>query len=97
MSTKYQVPRNLDVPDRIGIPFFTTVQFVVFLAGCALAWWSWSWPLDAYLKAWLLIYIPAAFFVAPRRLGSSGWTVFDLVRFRLARVLGRPLRTVWKP
>ena len=34
---EYDVPRALDVPDRLGVPFFTTVQFFVALAGVGLA------------------------------------------------------------
>lgn len=94
---EYRVPRSLDVPDKIGIPFFSTAEFFIFLLGVvigAFVWFGTGWEVN--LRAWLLIWVPMAFLFGPRRFGPSGWTAFQLARHRVGRCL-RPKRTVWKP
>lgn len=96
---EYEVPRALDVPDRLGIPFFTTVQFLILVAGIALAVLVFKappWLIPFGVKVWLVVWIPAVALLAPRTVGQSGWTVYRLVAARVGRWL-RPRRAVWKP
>jgi hypothetical protein len=96
---EYEVPRALDVPDRIGIPFFTTVQFLIVVVGIAAAYLIFRAPdglLPLWLKPWLVIWIPALASLLPRPVGASGWTVYRLVVSRVGRWL-RPRRAIWKP
>lgn len=92
---EYEVPRNLDTPDRVGIPFFTTVQFLIFCGGLLAAYGVSQTPFPDWLKPWLLLYIPLLTLILPRKMGS-GWTVYQLLSARLGRYL-RPRRMVWKP
>ena len=97
MIPEYRVPRDLDVPDRIGIPFFTTAQVFLFLLGVVIGCWCWfgsGWEVN--LRAWLLIWVPMGFLFGPRQFGSSGWTLFAQARHRIDRCL-RPKRTIWRP
>jgi hypothetical protein len=94
--TEYRVPRSLDVPDRIGIPFFTTVQFFLGLAGVAIGVLIWLSPLEVNLRAWVAVWLPILFLLGPRSLGESGWTQFESWQARAGRWL-RPKRTVWRP
>jgi hypothetical protein len=96
---EYDVPRALDVPDRLGIPLFTTVQFLLLCAGIGLAVAAFKAPdalLAGWLKPWLVIWTPALALLLPRTVGQSGWTVYRLVLARTGRWL-RPRRTIWKP
>ena len=96
---EYDVPRSLDVPDRLGIPFFTTVQFLLLCAGIGLAVVVFKaplWLLPFEVKVWLVVYLPVFAFLLPRPVGASGWTVYRLLVARVGRWL-RPRRAVWRP
>jgi hypothetical protein len=96
---EYEVPRNLDVPDRIGIPFFTTVQFGILVVGifvCVLLWKA----LDPFgtpipTRIWL-VYIPVFAFLLPRSVTGSGWTNYRIITARVGRWC-RPRRGIWRP
>lgn len=96
---EYDVPRSLDVPDRLGIPFFTTVQFLILCVGIGLAVAVFKapvWLIPFGVKVWLVVYVPVAAFLLPRTVGASGWTVYRLIVARAGRWL-RPRRAVWRP
>ena len=96
---EYDVPRALDVPDRLGVPGFTTVQFLLLCAGIAVAVVAFKAPdalLPLWLKPWLVIWTPALALLLPRQVGVSGWTVYRLAVARVGRWL-RPRRAIWKP
>lgn len=96
---EYDVPRALDVPDRLGIPFFTTVQFLILCVGIVLAILVFKaplWLIPFGMKVWLVVYLPVAAFLLPRTVGTSGWTVYRVIVARAGRWL-RPRRAVWRP
>jgi hypothetical protein len=95
---EYEVPRALDVPDRLGVPGFTTVQFLVLVAAVVLAvalLKAPAWLVPAGVEPWLVVWLPALAFWLPRSLGG-GWTVHRAVVSRVGRWL-RPRRTIWRP
>jgi hypothetical protein len=99
VDVQYDVPRALDVPDRVGVPGFTTAQFFVLLAGIALAILAFRAPpalLPPWLAPWLVVWLPVVALLAPRPVGASGWTAYRLVVARVGRWL-RPRRVLWKP
>jgi hypothetical protein len=97
---EYEVPRALDVPDRLGVPGFTTVQFLVLVAAviATVALFKapdWLVPAGVTgVKPWLL-FAPALAFWLPRSLGG-GWTIARVVASRVGRWL-RHRRTIWRP
>jgi hypothetical protein len=96
---EYDVPRALDVPDRLGVPGFTTVQFLLLCAGIAVAVVAVKAPtalLPLWLTPWVVIWAPALALLLPRPVGASGWTVYRLAAARVGRWL-RPRRAIWKP
>ena len=96
---EYDVPRALDVPDRLGVPGFTTVQFLIAVAGIAAAALVLKAPdalLPLWFKPWLVVWTPALALLLPRPVGASGWTVYRVVVARVGRWL-RPRRAIWKP
>jgi hypothetical protein len=96
---EYEVPRALDVPDRLGLPGFTTVQFLIVCAGIAAAYLVFRAPdalLPPWLKPWLVVWLPALALLLPRTVGASGWTVYRLAVSRVGRWL-RPRRAIWRP
>ena len=92
---EYDVPRQLDVPDRLGIPFFTTVQFAILIGGCLLTYLLWKVAPEG-ARPWL-IYVPLAALLLPRPLPPHGYTLARIVAAKAGRLLRRPRRTVWKP
>lgn len=96
---EYDVPRSLDVPDRIGIPFFTTLQFGILLAGVAIMVGLWKLadphgiPLPT--RIWL-VYIPLFALILPRSVSQSGWSVYRIIVARVGR-WSRPRRAIWRP
>jgi hypothetical protein len=85
------------VPDRLGVPFFTTVQFLVLVAAVILTaalFKAPDWLVPAGVKPWL-VFVPALAFWLPRSLGG-GWTVYRVLLSRGGRWL-RPRRTIWRP
>lgn len=93
---EYEVPRQLDEPDQVGIPLFTTAQFFWLLAGVGLAAWAFQADLPGWLKPWLCLYLPLAAILLPRSFTKSGWTAARIVSARLGRWC-RSGRALWKP
>lgn len=96
---EYDVPRSLDVPDRLGIPFFTTMQFAILIVGILFMAGLWK-ALDPFgtpvsIRAWLL-YLPVAAAILPRSASRDGWTVYRVLVSRAGR-LSRPRRALWRP
>jgi len=97
---EYDVPRALDVPDRVGLPFFTTVQALVAVAGIVLAVALHKsgllWAVAPGLGATAEVLLVAAALLLPRRSPRTGWTIGRAAAARLGRWL-RPRRTLWRP
>jgi hypothetical protein len=96
---EYDVPRSLDVPDRLGIPLFTTMQFAILIVGLLLMAGLWK-LLDPFgvpvsIRAWLL-YLPVAAAILPRSVSQNGWTVYRVLVARGGRYC-RPRRAIWRP
>jgi hypothetical protein len=96
---EYDVPRALDVPDRIGVPGFTTAQLFWAVAGIAAAVLlgrEGGALLPGPWRVFLGGELVAASLALPRAVGASGWTVYRVAVARLGRWL-RPRRTIWRP
>jgi hypothetical protein len=97
---EYDVPRSLDVADRLGIPFFTTVQALLAVAGVLLAVLLHKsgllWAIDPGLGATAEVLVVALALLLPRQSPRTGWTVGRTVAARVGRWL-RPRRTIWRP
>jgi hypothetical protein len=97
---EYDVPRSLDVADRLGVPGFTTAQALLAVAGVLLAVLlhkaGWLWAIDPGLGATAEVLVVALALLLPRRLPATGWTVGRAAWARAGRWL-RPRRTIWRP